>query len=144
MRKLILTAAVACLVVSSFGGSAVAGRKAKGRTATIQYERPHAVSTGPFNVSVYVQDIEEFKIFKTSRSEDTMSVSVEDASGTSVSGAVYQKGTLVDRFCGSDDAIKLPGGKEVIVEIFAGLCEDGYAPSIVTQGTITATFKDLK
>ena len=138
MRKFIVAVAVAGLVVASFGGSASAGKKAKGRTATLEYANPNSFWVGPADVSVYTNGFADFLTFKTKRSEHNVSLSVEDASGIPVSGAVFQKGERVGRFCGAGD-VELPGGKSIIVSLYVGTCEDN-SPSVVTEGTITATF----
>ena len=143
MRKIIAAVGIAGLLVSGLGAHAQAGRKPKARTATIDYTNPNAVSIGPGNLAVYSEPTGGFHLFKTKRSEDHASFAVEDASGQAVAAAIYQNGDLVDRFCGSADNIKLPGGTSVIVELYAGVCQDN-TPSMVTQGTITGTFKNLK
>jgi hypothetical protein len=141
MRKTIVAIGVAGLLLSSIGGQALAGKASKARTATIEYANPNAVSTGDFNVSFYSEQTGGFHVFKTKKSENLASFQIEDASGQAVSAALYQNGKLVDRFCGSGDDIKLPGGKHVIIELYAGACEDN-TPSVVTQGTITGTFQN--
>ena len=138
MRKFLVAVAVAGLVIASLGGSAYANKKAKGRTATLEYDKPNAFWVGPFDVSVYTNGFADFMTFKTKRSERNVSFSVEDASGMPVSGAVFQKGERVGRFCGAGD-VKLPGGKYIIVTLYTGTCEDN-SPSVVTEGTIMATF----
>ena len=142
MRKLIVAVAVAGLVLASLGGSAYAGKKAKSRTATLDYANPNAVWVGPFDVTVYTDAVAEFLTFRTKRSEDHVSISVEDASGLPVSGAIFQKGDRVGRFCGEGD-LDLPGGKYIIVTLYVGMCEDN-SPSVVTKGTITASFSDRR
>lgn len=144
MRRFVIATGIACLLLSSLAGGAQAGRKAKPRTAKVEYTNPNAVSTGPGTLSFYSEWTGNLKVIKTKRTEDTMSISVEDAAGGTVAGAVYQGGSVVDRFCGPKDDIQLPGGKEVIIEIYAGLCQGENKASVVTQGTITATFKDLR
>ena len=144
MRKFVVATGIACLLLSSLAGGAQAGKKAKARTATIEYTHPNAVSAGAGTVALYSQWSGNLKVIKTKRSEETMSISVDDAAGGTVAGSVYQRGSVVDRFCGSEDNIQLPGGKEVIVEIYAGLCQGENKASVVTQGTITATFQDLR
>ena len=89
----------------------------------------------------------EYAVFEAEEDERFVSLAIEDGSGGSIRGHVhinYNNGgkKLDDQvdFCGSTPKpIEIEPGATIEVGTLMGICDDN-TPSIVTEGTITATF----
>ena len=88
----------------------------------------------------------EYAVFEAKPGERELSLEIEDASGSPVRGHVhvyYGAGEKIDKtldFCGATpEPIALQPDTRIEVGTIMGLC-DASTPSIVTEGTITATF----
>ena len=88
----------------------------------------------------------EYQRFEAKNGERAVSFVIEDSSGAPVRGHVHidnnGDGELDDQFdfCGSTaKPIAIEPGATVEVGTIMGLCDD-TSPSLVTEGTITATF----
>lgn len=84
----------------------------------------------------------QYKVFRPQPGERFVSFSVSDDAGQPVTGHIHirRDGQLdhID-FCNETRPIKLGAATRVEVGVHLGTCSNG-TPSVVTQGTITATF----
>lgn len=79
-------------------------------------------------------------------------IEVKDATGLSAGGFISQQDTDGDglndgygEFCGAHEAavaLEIPGAL-LGVSLYPGFCSDASGPSIVTTGTIVATFSNM-
>lgn len=76
--------------------------------------------------------------FQTRARERWVTLSLEDETGNPVLGRVQVNGEVV-RFCSdTEKPLRVRRGDEIKVNAIFGLCDGGF--SVVTEGTITATF----
>lgn len=141
MRKIVAIAA-ACLFVASLIGPASGAPS--DRKVTKQYTMANGMvvfdsAEAQWSVGT------AWKIFRPEAGERFVSVSVSDEADQPVYGHIHLKpeadGKTKDvDFCNeTTKPIRLGAAKKIDVAIFLGTCSDG-TPSVVTEGTITATF----
>lgn len=110
-------------------------------------ERRYSMSNGMVAGSseAYWQIGTEFKVFKARPGERRVVFSIVDEAGPNVRGHIH---TDVDGdgdvdheadFCSESEPIAVRPGQRIEVAVLLGECPDGE-PSVVTEGTITATF----
>lgn len=110
-------------------------------------ERPYSMSNGMVtgNSEAYWTVGTAFKAFKARRGERTVVFSITDEASPNVRGHIH---TDVDGdgdvdheadFCSESEPIAVRPGQRIEVAVLLGECPDGEA-SLVTEGTITATF----
>ncbi|MDP9067923.1 MAG: hypothetical protein M3N53_06205 [Actinomycetota bacterium] len=139
MRKIIPTLIAALLSVSL---APTSGAAASDREVTKAYTM--ANGTVVYNSASAEWSIgTQYKVFRPQPGERFVSISVSDDAGQPVSGHVHirREGKLdhVD-FCNETQTpIELGAAKKVEIGVHLGTCSDA-TPSLVTQGTITATF----
>ena len=144
MKTMVALVAAICLVAA-----APAAGAAKSRKVTEEYSMASGafISHGgsPGGEAHWTLG-SEYAQFRAAARERAVSLSVEDASGGAVRAHVHidQDGDgKLDKqldFCGSTtDPIAVKPGAVIEVGTIVGTCDD-TTPSIVTEGTITATF----
>ena len=156
MRKTVVTILAVGLVAGALlAPAAEAGKrkkkKSKPRVVSAAYQTPAigvatpAVSGG---ASICPNDPNIGCVeFPTTRKDRYVKIEVTDASGQEAGGYVSQGdtngdgvGDLFGDFCGGHSApISITPGRPLKVSLYAGTCADG-SPSIVTSGTVKATF----
>jgi hypothetical protein len=117
------------------------------RTVTRNYSMANGMFVSQLgNAEVHWSLGTQWKVFRTKAGEHLLSLSVKDDTGRPVlvnlSIDADSDGKEEDEFNVCSDRlqnIKVRPGAEVWVGVLFGTCEDG-SPSIVTNGTITATF----
>ena len=142
MRKLMLVTLIATLVAAAFA-PAHAGRRT--RQATSDYTMAEGMVT--FDSQAHWTVGTEPHVFTAKRAERAVTFSIADSIGRPVRGHAVldtdgdgQVDHRAAAFCGeTTQPIAVRPGQRVQVRVLMGTCEDG-TPSIVTQGTITATF----
>ncbi|MGH2756773.1 MAG: hypothetical protein ACRDI3_03190 [Actinomycetota bacterium] len=73
------------------------------------------------------------------RRERFLELTVTDALGTQVAGAIVGEGGLITNFCGATaQPVKVQPFESVEVYLLSGICNNG-SPSVVTQGEVIAT-----
>jgi hypothetical protein len=139
MKRLMVVATVALLA-----SAAPAAGAGKAREVTHDYR----MSNGAFvdHGEAHWTLGAAYAPFRAVGGERFVSLAIEDAAGQPVRGHVHidqdNDGKLDDQldFCGSTaKPIALERGARIEVGTIVGLCDDS-SPSIVTEGTITATF----
>lgn len=130
---------VGCLMAMTATASAAPSK----RTAEKSYSMSNGMITG--SSSAYWTIGSDLKKFKTRAGERTVVVSVADEIGTEVRGQIYTDvdgdGDLEQAadFCNESNALRVRPAQRVYVAVLFGECPDGET-SVVTEGTITATF----
>lgn len=87
----------------------------------------------------------QFTTFRARAGERTVTLSIKDSVASNVRGHIHTDidgdGDIDEAgdFCSESDPIKVRPGQRVEVAVLLGECPDGE-PSVVTEGTITATF----
>ena len=78
-------------------------------------------------------------VFRPGSRSRSVSISVADKSGTTLVADAWQGDRFMGEFCGSTSKpLTLHGTKPVAVVLYDGITTTG--PSVVTTGTVTATF----
>ena len=142
MKKLI-AAAGTCLIAVSLVTPATAD--VRGREVTQDYTMSNGAFVGHGEAHWTLGAA--YSVFKAEKDERRVSIAIQDAFGETVRGHVhinYNNGgkTLDDQvdFCGTTtEPIKVEPGSTIEVGTLMGFCDDN-TPSIVTEGTVTATF----
>lgn len=147
MRKLLVAAVVAGLLVAAVG-SAEAGKKKAPKKTTRVAEAAY-IAPAYFYWAPTGDNIGGVR-FPTGAGEAYVSIEISDDAGMDVSASVGQDpegDTTVSttRFCTStEEPVPIEPGLEVTVFVFVGPCTDPEpAPAFATQGTVTATFSNL-
>lgn len=113
------------------------------REVTKPYSMPNGMVVG--TLQVYSTLTTEYLVFKARAGERSVTFSIADATGADVRGHVHLDfdgdGQMDDGedFCSESDPIQVRPGQRVMVGVMLGHCRGGE-PSLVTQGTVTATF----
>ena len=147
MRRLpvVLVALVAFALVFPTGPS-LAGR-ATTRQETIQYIGPNAAVSSPNLWAVLAKaECQDTGVsclrLDSKRGERYMSLQIDDAVPGSTFVQVDQIVADSVEFCGrAKKRIPILGGYPVYVWLMSGTCFESTEPSIVTTGSITATFE---
>jgi len=140
-RKLrtVIAGAIGCLLALTATSSAA--------TSNREAERAYSMSNGMVtgNSSAYWTIGSDFKRFKAQRGERSVVFSATDAVGTDVRIHLHTDkdgdGDMEDAgdFCSETKPIPVRPGQRIEVAVLLGECPGGN-PSVVTEGTITATF----
>ena len=141
MKKLIAAIATGLMTMSLVAPASAA----RGRDVTAEYTMSNGAFVGHGEAHWTLGA--EYAVFTAEDDERTVSISIEDAFGGNVRGHVhinYNDGgkKLDDQvdFCGATaEPIDVEPGSTIEVGTLMGICDDN-TPSIVTEGTITATF----
>ena len=144
MKKSLLVVIPALLLSATTVGSA-----APTRTDTAEYTIADGAAVGHGEVGnpeVHWTIGADYSRFRAARGERSVMLEIVDASGMTASGHVHidlDADGKLDRqhdFCGATSKpLAVRPGAIVEVGTIFGTCEDG-SPSVVTEGTITATF----
>jgi hypothetical protein len=147
MRKLLVVAAVAGLVVGSVA-SAEAGKKRAPKKTTRVAEASY-VAPAYFYWAPTGDNIGGVK-FPTGAGETYVSVEISDDAGMDVSASVGQdpegdNTVSATPFCTStEEPVPIEPGLEVTVFVYVGPCTSPEpAPAFASQGTVEATFSNL-
>lgn len=148
MRKLLVAAVVAGLVVGSVA-TAEAGKKKKAPKKTTRVAEATYIAPARFYYAPTGDNIGG-ATFPTGAGETYVSVTIEDDLGMGVSAALGQdpegdNTVATTDFCTStEEPLPIDPGLEVIVFVYAGPCTSPQpAPAFATQGTIIATFSNM-
>ena len=150
MRKVISLLLIAALAVPLSASIADAKKKPKrvSREATAVYDTPApGISGGPFFANCGSPSTGCVS-FTTSSTERFAQFAIEDTTGQSAAGSVWQgTGTnlvLITEFCGkTEEAISIPAGEAITVTAHAGASPSNVCPGIATSGLVRATFSNL-
>lgn len=147
MRKLLVAAAVAGLVVGSVATAEAGKKKAPKKTTRVAeaaYVAPARFYWAPTGDNIGGAS------FPTGAGESYVSVEVQDDLGMDVSAAVGQDpegdGTVATTsFCTStEEPLPITPGVEVTVFVYVGPCTSpAPAPAFASQGKVIATFSNL-
>ena len=129
------------------GLMAPASGAADGREVSKDYSMASGgfVGHGEFGSEIHWTLGAQYQNFEARRGERSVTLAVEDSFGETVLAHVhvYRDGDKkVDQeldFCGASNPIAVRPGTVIEVGTIMGFCDDD-SPSIVTEGTITATF----
>ncbi len=131
-------ASVAAAVVagaSLVGGGATA--KPAGRTVVESYS-PARLSTWRINFLTPAVSLSEIPLHSRA-GETSISVELEDESGTRVRGSIQQEGMPARDFCGeTKEPVEIVPQEVFYVVVYSGPCEG--SPALATAGTATVTF----
>ena len=162
MRKAISVALALGLLVGAFVGTAEAGKKKK---KPVRIEEVIEVPYQGGNIGIaspaftggacFVDPTMPFSCKSATPTQAGMKfikIEVVDATGQKAGGFISQQDNDGDglddgygQFCGAHEEavpLELEGGP-VAISLYAGVCADGSSPSIVTSGTIIATFSNM-
>ncbi|MGH2756874.1 MAG: hypothetical protein ACRDI3_03710 [Actinomycetota bacterium] len=135
------------LIVTFYPPSTAEGKgKKKVRRVTVEYQGPGlGISTyhlgfAYLTLPCYNDAPHTCVRIPTNADERSVRIRIEDLSGTAVMAAVDQTQDDFEIFCGKSDHIPIVGGQDVRIHLLEGLCEDREEPSVVSIGTISATF----
>ena len=146
MKKTLLVVIPALLLSVTSAGSA-----APTRTDTAEYTIANGAAVGHGEVGDPETEVHwtlgsDYARFRAARGERSVMLEITDQSGMTASGHVHidlDADGKLDRqhdFCGATSKpLAVRPGAIVEVGTIFGTCEDG-SPSVVTEGTITATF----
>ncbi|MGH2756739.1 MAG: hypothetical protein ACRDI3_03015 [Actinomycetota bacterium] len=142
MRRIVVALTAALLVASLLGPTSAAA--ASNRTVTKPYTMAHGmVIYGATHATWSIGTA--WKIFIPKPGERFVSFSVSDDTDQPVFGHIHIDANGNGRkehidFCSeTSKPIRLGATEKIEVAVFLGTCPDG-TPSLVTQGTVTATF----
>lgn len=141
MRKLFAAVTLALLATSLFAPASSATSK---RNVTKEYTMANGMVIYDSTHASWSLGT-AWKVFRPKQGERFVSFAISDNSDQPVLGHIHIKPnrggeTKHIDFCNeTPKPIRLGATKKIDVAVFTGTCPDG-TPSVVTQGTITATF----
>lgn len=165
MKRAIAVALTVGLLAGAFVGPAEAGKKKKKKKKPKRVEEVIEIEYTGGNLGIaspaftggacFVNPDFPFSCkdaIPTKPNMKFIKVEVADSTGQKAGGFLSQQDNDGDgvndgygEFCGGHEEpvqLELPSSP-VRISLFAGVCSDGSSPSIVTTGTITATFSNL-
>lgn len=147
MRKLLVIAVVAGLLVASVASANAAKKKAPKKTTRVA--EASYVAPAYFYWAPTGDNVGGVK-FPTGAGESYVSIEISDSAGMDVSASVGQdpegdNTVSTTPFCTStEEPVPIEPGLEVTVFVYVGPCTSpSPAPAFATQGTVTATFSNL-
>ncbi|HWL65571.1 MAG TPA: hypothetical protein VNP73_06310, partial [Actinomycetota bacterium] len=83
--------------------------------------------------------------FKPRSGERFVSVEIEDGLGQPVYFWIGQREEDLQEYCGTmDKPLRIQPRLEITVFLIEGTCRGTYTPSVVSRGTVTATFTNRR
>jgi hypothetical protein len=150
MKRSIALVLVALLAAAAMAGTADAGKKRKKRkkvrrierVAELGYDAPAPGIPSLFRGGNCGSPNTGCAEFTSLGRERYVKIEIEDTNGQAVYAEIISGDQLVDRFCGSNEALKIGGSATFTVWVQAPP-DPTVCPAPATAGTVTATFSNL-